>query len=159
MNRQPRTTGEGATGAAGFTILELLVVLTVLAAAAALVMPNVLRRPVEPGLRATALSLAASLRAARMEAVRLNKPSHLIIDLDARRYWIEGSASRRAIAPSLAIAATLADSGRISTGAGRYAFYPDGSASGGAITLAGSAGSATIAVNWLTGATEVAWTP
>ncbi|MEQ1718047.1 MAG: GspH/FimT family pseudopilin [Hyphomicrobium sp.] len=148
-------------GAAGFSLLEMLCVLAILASAAALSFPNVWRRPVEAGLRATALDMAGALRAARMEAIRHNRAAAFFIDVGARQYWVGGGGPRRAIPAALAVEATLPESGRLTDGAGRYAFYPDGSAGGGAIRLTRQGGpqgsGATIGINWLTGAAEVSW--
>lgn len=159
------THSDGRHGAAGFSLLEMLAVLAILAAAAALSLPNVWRRPVEAGLRATALDMAGALRSARMEAIRRNRASAFVIDIEARQYWAEGGGPRRAIPAAISVEATLPESGRLTGGAGRYAFYPDGSAGGGAIHLTGPGGGqgrgedagATIAINWLTGAAEVTW--
>lgn len=142
---------------AGFSLLEMLTVLVILSCAAAVSLPSVWGRPVEPGLRAVALDMAAALRLARSRAIATNRPVRVYFDLEGRRYWLEGEARRRSVPGSLDIAATLSESGRMARGAGSYAFAADGSASGGAIELASAAGKATISVDWLTGRTHVAW--
>jgi general secretion pathway protein H len=135
----------------------MIVVLAILASAAALALPNVWRRPLDAGLRATALDMAGALRSARQEAIRRNGANGFTIDLEKRQYWAEGVGRRRAIPGTLSIDATLPESGRLAQGAGRYIFYPDGSSSGGSIRLSAADASATIGVNWLTGSAEVTW--
>jgi general secretion pathway protein H len=46
-----------------------------------------------------------------------------------------------------------------SSGAAGFAFYPDGRACGGTLTLAGAGGGYDVRVNWLTGGVEVVANP
>lgn len=141
----------------GFSLLEMLVVLAILAGAAALAMPNVLGRPADGGIRGAALEIAGALKRAHAEALRTNAMRSVIVDTAARSYWLEGTSARQRIPARIGIDATMPSRLRLSPSAGRFAFYPDGSASGGSIVLSEGRSSATIGVNWLTGVARVTW--
>jgi general secretion pathway protein H len=66
-------TATSRPGSAGFTLIELLVGLAIIAAALALVLPNLPRLVPGAMVDAAAAEAAANLRAARAQAIRDNK--------------------------------------------------------------------------------------
>ncbi len=78
-------------GGRGFTLIEVMVVMALLALMLALVSPNF--STVVPGvsLKAAARTLAGSLRHARSRAIALNEEVALAIDVENRRYAIVGA--------------------------------------------------------------------
>lgn len=143
-----RTTG-------GFTLLELLVVLGVLALATILVMPLAGPRDSTWPLRSAALELAAHLRATRAAAIRNNVEMTFIFDTAVRQYWADGLAPRHRWPDQLALEIVIPGAEQIGGGVGRFRFYPDGSSSGGQIILRQGRTSTRVAVDWLTGNAQI----
>jgi general secretion pathway protein H len=143
---QGRTTGQS-----GFTLLELMVAIGILALAVAIVVPSLNRG--RPGLtvRATAYELAANLRAARAAALVANAERVLTLDLSGRRYWAEGVVGPRAIPANVAVQLAVPESERVGAASGRVRFFPDGSASGARVVLDDGRSAASVLVDWLDG--------
>jgi general secretion pathway protein H len=136
---------------AGFTFLELLVVLGIIALAAIFAMP-LLNRPVgDATLTATAQKLANDMRAARAAAIRDNVERTLTIDLDKRRFWVDGLTRTTIIPTGIAIDVVTLQAERLSPGLGRLRFLVDGSATGGNIILRAGQRVMSIELNWMTG--------
>ena len=73
----------------GFTLLELLLVLGILALAGYFAMPLVNRPAGDATLTATAQKLANDMRVARAAAIRDNTERTMTIDLARRRFWVD----------------------------------------------------------------------
>jgi len=150
------TSGTEAPGkAAGFTLLELLVVLAVAGLLAGIVLPRLVVPDVARAEAEAARDLAAALVRARSAAVFRSREVALVIDLRERRYWVEGGSARPLPAGlDIVLDTTLEEAENAQRGAIR--FYPDGSATGGRITLGGQGGTRQVVrVNWLTGRVSV----
>ena len=137
--------------AAGFTLLELLVVLGIVALGLTLVAPSLNRLRQGVAVRSAAYELAAHLRSARAAAREANVERVLTIDVDGRRYWAEGVVGPRQLPPSIAMDLTVPTSERVGAGMARVRFFPDGSTSGARVVLDDGRVSAAIRVDWLTG--------
>jgi general secretion pathway protein H len=82
----------GARGTArGFTLLELIVTLAVLALAAAVVTPAVGRGTEALPARAEVAGFAATLRHVRERAINTQRPHRVSVDVDARQVVIEAA--------------------------------------------------------------------
>ncbi len=146
------------TDQAGFTLIEMVVVLAILGVMLLLIAGR--GPPVSHGLtaRAAAGELAASLREARSRAILENRPVSLIVDLAKRHYRI-GDRPPAELPPDLAVALfTVRSETRNATEAG-IRFEPDGSSTGGRIELGDGSGRLQIGVDWLTGGVSVADAP
>ena len=139
----------------GFTLIELLVALAVLGLALALIAGY--KPPWSRGLRlqTTATELAAGLRLARSEAILNNRPVLFDLDLIGHRYRVGGGMPRPLPAnPSLEL---LTISGQALNGReGDIRFNPDGSSTGGRISLADGQRRIGVGVDWLTGRVSIA---
>jgi general secretion pathway protein H len=138
-------------GQSGFTLLELMVVLGILALCLMVVAPSLSRARLGVMVRSTALELAAHLRAARATARATNVEQMLMVDLAQRQYWAEGVVGRRPLPPAVAVNLTVPESERVGASAGRVRFFPDGSASGARLVLQDGRSTASIVVDWLSG--------
>ena len=141
----------------GFSLLEVIVVLAIAASVMALVLPNIWRKPPDIALRTTAIEMASMLRAVRAVAVRQNGDGTFLIDTVARTYWSDMYPTPRVIPASISVNAELPARARLTATTGRYRFHPDGTASGGSITLIEGDKTATIAIDSQTGNAEVRW--
>jgi general secretion pathway protein H len=81
--------------ATGFTLLEVLVVLVVLAVAAALTLPAIRRGTEGVRLRTEAGRVAAVLREARQRAVRERQPTRVALEEDRQAVVLSSDAGER----------------------------------------------------------------
>lgn len=146
-----------AAGEAGFTLLELIVVLAIVAAATLLALPSAERSRRGLTVATTAAELAATLNAARAEAVRSNREQRVTIDLAGRRFHVEGLGTGHTLPREIGVTYTVPAGEQADAGLAFFRFRPDGSSSGGEIRLATARQSARLEVDWLTGRTRIAW--
>jgi general secretion pathway protein H len=138
---------------AGFTLLEMLVVLAIVALLAGL--STQLVRPAAPRLRleAAARGLCAALRATRARAIATNEEATLVLDL-ARKTYFSPSVRETPIPTEARVQVSVANGQSDSRENAGLMFYPSGGSTGGDITLEIGGNRATIQVNWLSGATR-----
>jgi len=89
-HRKRHTRNPGPSRAAGFTLLELIVVLFILALAAALVAPVFTRSFGQLRLKAATRDLAALCRFARTQAIANQVVLEVVLDRRANAYWLRG---------------------------------------------------------------------
>lgn len=139
----------------GFTILELLVVLVIGAIAYSLVLGVPFRGTSVADLKAAARSLASGLRQAQSTAMATRRDALLTIDLDAREFQVSGIEATRNLPKDLEISLYTAQQEVSSDKKGAIRFYPDGSSTGGRITLAVKERKYLVDVDWLTGRVSI----
>jgi general secretion pathway protein H len=141
--------------AAGFTLIELIVTLAVLGLALILIAGYRAPWSTGFGLDATAAELASGLRLARSQAIAGNRPVALDLDLSGHRYRV-GDGPPKPLPAGLSIQLlTVAGENRGRT-EGDIRFNPDGSSTGGRISLAAGRLRVAVGVDWLTGRVTVA---
>ncbi|MGK9235086.1 GspH/FimT family protein [Inquilinus limosus] len=139
----------------GFTLLELLVVLVVLATAAALVPPILARGSAQASLKRTVATLASELRQARSDAILRDGPQGVVIDPIGRSFGPLGAPLRHRIGDGIAVDVTSAAIAADRDGRPGIRFLPDGRSTGGTVRLAGQGRTYRVEVNWLTGRVRV----
>lgn len=142
----------------GFTLIELLVALAVVGLALALVSGLRLGAPAGVQVRGAANDIAAVLRAARGRAIAADRPVSVTVDLSANRLVLDDGRVRE-LPRTLRIELVAASAEVVSEGAGRIRFEPDGSSSGGRLTLTAGAAAAQVGIDWLTGRVAVRHAP
>lgn len=140
----------------GFTLLEVLVALVIGVLLVALTPPLLSGMSGGAELRGAARQLAAGLRNARNEAINRQQEAVLLLDLAGRHFVISGDPRQVALPDSVALHLYTAQSERVDQEQGGIRFFPDGSSTGGAITVSGSKLAYRITVDWLTGAIAIA---
>ena len=141
--------------AAGFTLIELIVVLAILGLALVLVTGY---RPTWSGrLEAdgVAARLAAELRLARSQAIARNHPVMFSIDLGGHRYRVDDGPMHN-LPVNLRIEVLSITNERQARNVTGIRFNPDGTSTGGRITLIGAANRVAVGVDWLTGRVRLA---
>ena len=78
MNNQSST--------AGFTLVEILVVITILSVLSAMVIPALKRSSSQTRLKADTTRMAAAMRVTRAAAMAQNRPMDFVIDARRRSY-------------------------------------------------------------------------
>jgi general secretion pathway protein H len=145
-------------GGAGFTLLELLLVLAVLGLLAGIVVAYIPSGSTRTEVVVAARDVASGLRRARGAAIAGNAPVAFMLDVKTRSYRIGTEASVR-LAEDIALTIDTARSEVADDAAGGIRFFPDGSATGGRISLRGAgerAAVAVVTVDWITGRVDVA---
>ena len=135
----------------GFTLLELLVVLAIAAGIAALVTPTLSSAITFFELKSGARQLASALQAARGRAIAMDGEVAVIVDVQKRMYRTTGTSEVRPVSPDLALKLETSGSEVLSDQVGAIRFFPDGSSTGGRLTLAAGGRKYIVSVNWLTG--------
>jgi type II secretion system protein H len=88
-------------GRAGFTLVELMAVLTIIALMAAMGMPRMLRWYSTLGSRSAVNQVIADIHLARIQAVRQGQTVSLRIDQDGRRYRVTADATDGSVARTI----------------------------------------------------------
>jgi general secretion pathway protein H len=143
--------------AAGFTLIEMLVVLGIIALVMTTAMPLLSSGSDTLRLETASSEIAAALRATRAAAIVQNTVMTLKLDVDRRTF---GSAvvPRRSFAPNIDAKLTYAAATRSAASEGGFRFFPDGSSTGGDLVLALDGKQIRLCVDWLTGIVRTAAT-
>lgn len=139
----------------GFTLLELLMVLVIAASGYALVVRLAGSGVSGAELKSAARAVAAGLRDARGTAIATQESAALTIDLERRSFEVSGGRRARALPPRLDLKLYTAQSEIVDEKHGAIRFYPDGSSTGGRVTLASGERKLLVDVDWLTGRVSI----
>lgn len=139
---------------AGFSLLEIMIALAILAMAVALVGVAFARSSTGFRFDAAAQELTLTLREAQARALRSGRDVAVVIDVDRHTYQL--NADREIDLPAdAAIRIVSAGQAMASSRRPAFTFSPDGGSTGGTITLSLPDRNATITVDWLTGAVDL----
>lgn len=135
----------------GFTLVEIMVALTIAAALVAVV-PAALGRAFETmQYRSTVRNMLADMKGARLEAARSGRPATFTVDLATRRFGV-GDKLDTSLPESLSVRAVVAQTEIGPDGRAAIRFYPEGGATGGSIELERPSGAGVrLRVDWLLG--------
>ncbi len=139
----------------GFTLLEVLVALVIGVLLVSITPPLLSGMSGATELRGAVRQLAAGLRNARNEAVTRQQEAVLLLDLAGRRFAVSGDSRTVALPSSVALHLYTAQSELLDRDQGGIRFFPDGSSTGGAITVSGPKLAYRVNVDWLTGAIAI----
>lgn len=140
--------------AQGFTLLEIIVVMVIAAIAMATVAPNLQPAIAAMQLQAATRDVASALRHTRTQALGRGQEAEFLLNVRRHFYKVSGRAKPYALPDSVKLSLFTADF-LMDEGQGAIVFFPDGSATGGRVTLEASGKKRTVDVNWLTGAVTV----
>lgn len=140
-------------GKAGFTLIEVVAVMAIVALMAALVVP-MLSGSGRGSLKALTLNIASLLRRERMGAIMSGQER--AVSLDGRRRLLVGDGGDVVAIPSDVDVGVL---GADEIWSGRQAvvrFHPDGASTGAVLTVSHERAGYEIRVNWYTGGVAIA---
>lgn len=140
---------------AGFTILEVLVVLVIAVGAYALLLGVPFRGASSGDLKAAARTLASGLRQAQSTAMVTRRDALLTLDVEAREFQVPGDPMVRRVSDKVDLKLYTAQTEVASERKGSIRFYPDGSSSGGRITVSSGERKYLVDVDWLTGRVSI----
>lgn len=134
----------GSLSEHGFTLIEMIVVLAVLALVGSIVLARGPSRSPILDLRAATRSLASGLRETRSHAINSDRDLMFTVDPIMRDYGEKGG-PRQPLPAAISVAPPSRP----------VVFHSDGSSAGGAITLIANNHTLVIRIDWLTGRVSV----
>jgi general secretion pathway protein H len=140
---------------AGFTLLEVIVVLALGAIIYAVILGGSLGKASAADLKAAARSLASGLRTAQTTAMSTRRDALLTLDMDSREYLATGEGQTHKLPDNIDVQLYTAQTEVTSEKRGSIRFYPDGSSTGGRITVASGERKYLVDVDWLTGRVSI----
>lgn len=135
----------------GVTLLELLIVLTLMAFIVAIVLPTLGGGVSTTALKSAAREVAAGLRYARGQAIAQRTEALLVLDVDARTFTLPPDAHMHRLPEHVDVKLYTAQRDLVGDKVGAIRFFPDGGSTGGRITLASGERKYDVDVDWLTG--------
>ena len=135
----------------GVTLLELLIVLSIMAVVAAMVVPMFGSGVSTSELKGAARQVAAGLRLARSEALATRRETSVVLDLERRTFQIERAPREQALPREIEFKLFTAQSDLVNEKVGAIRFFPDGGSNGGRVTLGVGERKYDVDVDWLTG--------
>lgn len=139
----------------GFTLLELIVVMALMAILMTLVPPMISGALPGTQLKSASRELAAGLRLARNHALTAREESTLTLNVDKHSYRVTGRKKSFSIPENLKIELLTAESETQGESIGAIRFFPDGGSTGGRITLSYAERAFGVDVDWLTGKVRI----
>jgi len=143
------------TSERGFTLLEMVCVIALVAMIAAVLLPFVPRQTSRARLQAYALETATLLKSDRNAAIRRGADVSTLVDAPSRAIRSGASAHTIRIPDDVRIDALLPQTCRQRAALSTISFFADGMSCGGTIALSRLDRAYEIRVNWLTGRIEI----
>ena len=145
----------GRKAEAGFTLVEMVCVIAIIAMLTAILLPHISRATSRPRLEGYAVETASLLKADRTAAMRRRVPIATQVDA-SERYLRSGSTGRVLRVPDdVTFSATLPIRCNDRPAFSTISFFATGMSCGGTIVLSRLGAVYEIRVNWLTGGIEI----
>ncbi|HZI83330.1 MAG TPA: GspH/FimT family pseudopilin [Casimicrobiaceae bacterium] len=141
----------GTARPAGFTLLEMMIVLVLMAIIASVVIPIFGPGVSTTELKRSARELAAGLRLARSQAIAQRTEAILELDLAARSFRVPPDPRVHTISDGIELKLFTAQRDLVNDQLGAVRFFPDGGSNGGRITVAAGDRKYDVDIDWLTG--------
>jgi len=146
-----RPEGRQAGLASGFTLVEVLAVLVVLALVVGLAATQLGTRHGGAALEAAAHEIASRCRAARAAAIRQAESRAVVIDMGTRVVTAGADVPPFRIAESIGVTSETSAAERQGGKVAGIRFFPNGASTGGKVRLETERQAYEVRVNWLTG--------
>ena len=146
---QPRRVG-------GFTLLELLLVVMLIALLFTLV-PRMMGSGVSGAeLKSNVRAIAAAMKLARDSAINTRRDAFVTINVDSREFTTTFEDKTHKLNDQLTLKLFTSQADQINEKTASFRFYPDGSSNGGRVSVIANEREFNIDVDWLTGRVTVA---
>lgn len=144
---------------AGFSMLELLVVLAIIAAVMTIALPRFEAPGSRANLDAVTVELAGQLKALRARAIAGNREQAFTLDAPAHTYSAGPASAAIRLPKTVSVTFQTARDVSRSAGEARLIFYPTGGSTGGRLSLTQDQSRRTVAIDWLTGTVSIERAP
>lgn len=138
----------------GFSLIEVVAVLALIAIVVGSVAFSFSKSMGGAKIRAASKDLVAALRYTRGQAIVKGEERALEVDVEKKHYQAEGRGVV-ALPEELEVRLLTAENEITGDGRGKIRFYPDGSSTGGRVTLARDRREWRVEVAWLTGEVRI----
>jgi len=138
----------------GFTLLELVVVLFVVVLGFSVIGLNLSSGSDTTEIKAAARDIVSALRYARGQALMTHRETTVALDLESNSYTVSGRDKLYQIPKGIDVTVVTAQTELTGEGSASIRFFPDGSSTGGRVTLERGQTVWKIDINWLTGQVE-----
>jgi general secretion pathway protein H len=145
----------GSNAEEGFTLLEMVCILAVIAMVAAVLLPYIPRSTSRPRLEAYAVETASLLKTDRTAAIRHRIQVVTQVDAGARSLRSGSTGQILQVPDDIVFDAILPSRCNDRPAFSTISFFPNGISCGGTVVLSRLGTSYEIRVNWLTGAIEI----
>ncbi len=145
----------GLNKSKGFTLLELMIVLFIVVLGFSVVGVSLSSGNDATTLKAASRDIVSALRFARGEALISHQEMTVNFDLTQNTYRVSRRDKIYAIPKSIGVTLVTAKRELTGKGMGSVRFFPDGSSTGGRVTLKKNKSSWQLDINWLTGQVEL----
>ena len=139
---------------AGFTLVELLIAFTILITLSAVLAPVLMPSPART-LRETGSQITTTLRETRRLAQAAQTRKRVLIDTRSKQFAVDGTDTWRALPDDVDVMLTTGRSLLTGDSRGGIDFFPDGSSTGGRVSLSMADRSLDVDIEWLTGRIRV----
>lgn len=139
----------------GFTLLEMLIVLAIAGTVLATLVPSFGPAIARAQLSSATRDIASALRYCRGQAMLKGQDALFELNINKHFYQVSGRPKVYALPADIELGLYTTSSETIDEGKGRIRFFPDGSATGGRVTLIAHKQTRVIDVNWLTGEVKI----
>jgi len=141
--------------ARGFTLIEMIVVIVLVAIMATVVVSNIGAGNQSATLRSATREISSALRFARGHALTHSKETSFKFNLKDNSYQVTNKDKTYKISGDIEVTLDVAQSQVSEDEVGAIRFFPDGSSTGGRVTLEMGEHKRQLDVNWLTGQAEI----
>jgi general secretion pathway protein H len=128
-----------------------MVVLVIVIIVSAFALPNFSAGISSAQLTAAARDIASALRYARSQAIASTQPAEFVLDVETHSYQVSGRDKLYTLPDDIRFKLYTAEAELQDEQRGAIRFFPDGSSTGGRVTLEANAKRQLIDVVWLTG--------
>jgi general secretion pathway protein H len=139
----------------GFTLIELMLVLFIVILGFAAIGISISSGNDATEHKAVARDLVSALRFAKGQALMFHKEATVAIDLNENSYTVSDRDKIYDIPENIDLTVVTAQEEMAGEGLANIRFFPDGSSTGGRITLERETDKWQIDINWLTGQVEL----
>ncbi len=135
----------------GFTLLELLVVLSIIGLMSSVVLVSLSGSRETLEIKTAARGVMMQMIESRSQAIRSSSEVRFFLNITQGEFWTEDSATHQKFPKGMEVEIYTAKSEQGENDTAAIRFFPDGSSTGGYVRLSQGETNYRIAVNWLTG--------
>ena len=139
----------------GFSLLEVIVVIVIMAMAYTLLPKMVFAGVSGAELRSNVRAVATGLRLTRDAAINTRREAVMTLDLENREFTVQDDAKVHKLHDKLDVKLYTSQADLITDKVGTIRFYPDGSSNGGRVTVSAGGRAFEVDVDWLTGRVSI----